>query len=768
MLAQRLAGLSLVFLWLATLGMAVGEAAIVRCIAPYPRQPVRVAVSNISVEVNGQVAQWQQSLEFHNPNEQAIVGAKAYLDIESGAQVDDMSVAVGGKPMRAEILDAERAKQVFQELVKEGGSPAVLGYYGYQLIEAEIPRIPAGGRATMQVRFSTVLKKQGDLLRLECLNLKGAAQPLDSAELNVTLRGDVPVVNVYSPTHPIVVDTSAEDHVAATWSAKDYEPDRPFVLYYQLAETPLAASLLTHRELDDEGTFLLLLSPTGGPDGFGPDDVLPKDVVFCVDTSGSMIQDGKIDQAKAALVHCLEQLRPGDRFNIVDFSTSVRAFSKEPLIEANDESIAQAVAYAQALSARGGTAIQEALEQSLAKLAQVAEPADSSGRVRMILFATDGQPTIGIRDPEIILRRVAERNVHDTRLFVFGEGYDVNTKLLDQLAANNQGDADYILPEEDIGPRIGGFFGRVGSPLVTDLQLEFEGVEVEEVHPRRLGDLYRGEQLVILGRYDGSGPAQLKLTGRSGATTRTATFALEFPEVSEDESHAFVPRLWAGRRVGDLIHELRVGGNQDDELIEEVTYLAKRYGIVTPYTSFLLADDLIDHKIPPDADVPMPRPRPLPEPMGRLRERIEAENHAPRAPEEKAERVRAAADLAETRRETAGQGGAAALDRQAARALRGLRDFRGDPRNGSEPVNAQDVPLRYVGTQAFYQQGSLWVDNRRGDVPAAEDAAVENVDIGSPRYFELLNAHPRLASAFALGEVLLPVEGRWVRLQRAR
>lgn len=783
MIAQRIAAVLVAFTLLIGSAPRVW-ACFACCPMPYPKHPIGVALSKITIDVNGQVAEWQHEVTFHNPNSHVIEGATAYLDIEPGAQVDDMAVRVEGEAMRAEILDAEKAKKVFQELIENGGSPALLAYSGQQLISCQIPRVPANGRVTMVVRYTSVIKKQGDLLRLQCLNIKANPELLENAEVAVNLRADVPVTNVYSPTHPIKIDEEAEDHIRAVWSAKDYKAERPFLLYYQLTDTPVAASMLAHRELDEEGTFMLLVSPTGGEHGFRPEDVLPKDVIFCVDTSGSMIQNKKIEQAREALIHCLQQLRPVDRFNVVDFSTSARDFVKEPLVEATPENVEKAIRYAKSLSARGGTAIQEAIENSLEKLSTVANGDDSDSRVRMIVFATDGQPTIGVRDPDAILRRVAQRNTSDARMFVFGEGYDVNTKLLDMLAANNRGEADYILPEENIGPRIASWFDRVGSPLLADLKFEFEGVTVEDIHPHGSIDLFRGEQLVILGRYDGSGPATLKISGRAGKETKTAEFELEFPDVSEDESNSFVPRVWAGRRVGDLLNELRLASTPDDELVQEVTYLAKRYGIITPYTSFLLADDILDHPVADQpGDGPIARPFPLPQPevgngIGhapkapalQLRQNVERDAAEPTAEEEKADRVRAAAELAEARREGQSQGGAAALDEQARRAY-GAAGFAGrggerKPGEANETAASEELPLRYCGTQAFYQRGDDWIDNRFSELSAEEQAKVEDVKIGTPRYFELLTKHPKLAEAFALGQVVLPIEGQWVRLQR--
>lgn len=249
------------------------------------------------------------------------------------------------------------------------------------------------------------------------------------------------------------------------------------------------------------------------------------------------------------------------------------------------ESKARALKYVAKLHARGGTAIEEALERSLKHLG-------SGGRLKMVVFATDGLPTIGERNPEAILKNMARKNNQDVRIFVFGEGFDVNTRLLDFLALDHRGEADYILPEEDITKKISRFFDRVGSPIMTNLEIRFDGLDVTEVFPRRIPDIFDREQVVVFGRYSGNGTKTIKVTGTLGGRTKMIEYDLTFPGSSASDRNSFVPRLWAGKKVNVLLNEIRKSDPPDKELVDEVTRLAMRYGIVTPYTSFLMADDI--------------------------------------------------------------------------------------------------------------------------------------------------------------------------------
>ena len=477
--------------------------------------PVQVWLDHIEIRITDQVAVKTYDCTFRNPNPRAVVGGTCYMELEPGAQVDNMKVLVDGKEMQAEILDVEKAKQVFTEIVKNGGSPALLEYYGNQLIQTQVPRIAPGGTVKVVLTYTTVLKKRGNLVRIQCLNTnpKALLQPLKSASVTVRINSKQPVKNVYSPTHEVKIEESKGWDVSVVWKQENYLPKHPFVLYYQTDETPVAASLVAHRELDEPGHFMLMLSPDQGRHGRKlREQVLPKDIVFCVDTSGSMLRQGKIDQVREAVRYCLQQLRPQDRFGLVQFNTRVRVFRPQ-LVPATPQNIQAALQYVDSLQARGGTAMAQALQRSLQML-----QGDSSTRVKMIFFSTDGYPTIGLRDPDRLLEQVRKANTQQVRVFVFGQGVDINTRLLDLLAWQNQGAAEYLLPQENLKQKIRHYFNRVGSPLWKRLEVHFASAAgVEEVFPRQLSDLYLGEQVIVVGRYRGAGTFTVTLRGYQGS-----------------------------------------------------------------------------------------------------------------------------------------------------------------------------------------------------------------------------------------------------------
>ena len=713
--------------------------------------PVQVWLDHITINIKDQVAVKTYDCTFKNANARAVVGGTCYMELEPGAQVDNMTVLVDGKEMKAEILDVDKAKKVFTDIVKNGGSPALLEYYGNQLIQTQVPRIAPGSTVKVKLTYTTVLKKRGGLVRIQALNTnpKALMQPLKAASVTVNINSKQPIKNVYSPTHQINIEEKKGWDVSVNWKKDNYLPKHPFVLYYQTDDKDVAASLVAHRELDEPGHFMLMLSPTIG-NGAGQvtaKQILPKDVVFCVDTSGSMLKGAKMEQARKALEYCVSTLRPGDRFNIVDFSTAARSFQDNGLVTFNPQTKQKALKYVEKLHARGGTAISEALQLSLKHLGK----RDTQGRLKMIVFATDGLPTIGDRDPESILRGMAKRNTEGVRIFVFGEGYDVNTKLLDFLALNHRGEADYILPKENIKDKIGRFFDRVGSPIMTNLEVSFEGLDVKDVYPTKINDVFKGEQVMIYGRYTGHGKKTVKITGYVKGEKKTLEYVLNFPEYSEDDKSSFVPRLWAGRKVDRLLSEIRKQEKPSKELVDEVTYLAKRYGIITPYTSFLVTDDVAG-KLP----------------MGNngnqqlfLRQRFNrgfagkgaGGFKAPETDAAKRDRFSDSRILGGVRR-AASKGRLAGLDDAADEAVR-------KEGGGGSSLKA----IRYIGSRTFFRSGKTWYDSAYN---AMKHKDVTKIEVGSKAYFALLKRDGRAAKYLALSDVILKVRGKWYHVHPAR
>lgn len=428
--------------------------------------------------------------------------------------------------------------------------------------------------------YSQVLKSESGLVRFKYPLGSGSRvnpQPAASAAGTVTVHSPVGLKNIYSPSHGIDVRWSGEKEARIGFETSGNQPMQDFLLYYSPSDKEFGISLMTYRETDEDGYFLLLLSPKLN---LSATDVQAKDIVFVLDTSGSMREHQKIDQAKEALRFGLRRLHPNDTFNLITFATDVQTF-KPQRQTASKSHIEEAIRFVDKISANGGTNIYEALTEALKQFAENARP-------HYLVFLTDGQPTVGPSDTFQILKAAKAANKASTRLFCFGVGYDVSTQLLDRLAGENGGAGDYITPKENLELKVSSFFDKINSPVLADIQFDTGKLTLRDHYPRKAPDLFKGTQISILGRYSADGSFPVAVTGKINGTPRRFTYSASFPRTNKENE--FLPRLWAMRKVGYLLEQIRLNG-ESAELKSEVTALAKKYGFVTPYTSYLAVED---------------------------------------------------------------------------------------------------------------------------------------------------------------------------------
>jgi Ca-activated chloride channel family protein len=385
----------------------------------------------------------------------------------------------------------------------------------------------------------------------------------------------------------------------------------------------------------------------------------------------------------------------------------------------------------------GGTNINDALRAALRQF-------DSSDRPKMLVFMTDGLPTVGESNVEKIIANTKEIKVEDLRLFTFGVGYDVNTRLLDKLAAENFGAADYVEPKEDLEVKVSNFFTKVNSPVLTDLEMDFGAVETDLLYPRKLTDIFKGTQLTLIGRYKNASDIEnitLNLKGKTGKQIKTFNYAnLDFP--MRAEKNDFLPRLWATRRVGWLMEQIRSNGEQK-ELRDEVVDLGTRYGIVTPYTSYLATD-------------------------GSEREnnstilRLQRDRASNNVVSDLPLNNRSAARRSNAKPDplvgaTTGKGAVEAS--KDAKQLQNLTTVRSDD---DEVIKTGMV--KKVGAKTFYLENNMWIDSE-----FKEEAKLKEIKLtfASNEFFDLIAKETALAQFFALGEQVVVVwKGSIYRITR--
>jgi Ca-activated chloride channel family protein len=570
--------------------------------------PLAMVGHEVKITLEDQVAVTHVTQTFRNPTSRALE-ANYVFPVPKGASVKKFSMWMDGKEVPGELIEADKARAIYTEIVRRTQDPGLLEYLGSNLLRVRVFPVPAQGEQKLAISFTSVAPSDAGLVEY-LYPLKAdakAARQIEKFTIDATLKAQRPLQNIYSPTHAIKVTRTSDREARIHFESKQETLDKDFQLFYTTATKDVGLSALFHRPdrpefhrpnyVPDGGTvifsglgpvhvpgaadghFMLLISPRAE---LSRTQHVARDMVFVLDTSGSM-QGKRIQQARSALKFCLRNLDKNDRFGLIHFATSVTNYTNH-LTPATDAQIEQATNWVDGLEAVGSTNIEEALATALAM-----RP-NSGNRNFTIVFFTDGQPTIGECNPEKIVKQVAAKNTADTRIFTFGVGDDVNAVLLDQLAEQTRSVATYVRENEDIEAKVSGLYSKISHPVLTNLKLTVgDGVTISEVYPPQLPDLFHGSQLVVLGRYSGQGHAAVTVSGTVGKDTKEFVYEVDF-KGHTNRDKAFVEDLWARRKVGYLLDQIRVNG-ENKELKDEVIALAKKYGITTPYTSYLVVPD---------------------------------------------------------------------------------------------------------------------------------------------------------------------------------
>jgi len=561
-------------------GRAFGDGILI----PEPPDAPNFAIKyhHVSVSIEGQVATTEIDQVFENRSNRELEATYVF-PLPSGAAIREFDIYEGGQRVVGRLLDREKARRIYEDIVSRRKDPGLLEYIGRDMYQARVFPIPAGGEKRLQMKYTELLKQDGNVITYSypLSTEKFSSEPIEEVKLSLEVESpQASILSVYSPTHDVEVKRSGNHRALVEYVEHGTRPAGDFILHYTTSSESIAPSVLTHRVSGEDGFFIMMASPAAETES---EEGQAKDVAFVMDTSGSMSGE-KIEQAKAALIFCLNSLKRDDRFQIVSFSDSLRPFrSGRELLPATRQNIDEARDFAEALQANGGTDIHSALESALSL-------DFSSERPGYLVFLTDGLPTVGLTDVEEILKRAKDANYERSnrlaRIFAFGVGYDVNTHFLDKLTADNGGVSEYVRPSEDIEVKVSKFFSKVAKPILTDVQLDFEGVEVYDLYPKEMPDLFAGSQLIVLGRYKTTELAEAKvdLSGLASPDRKHFTTSATFPR-SEPEN-SYVEPLWAARKVGYLLDEIRLHG-ENEELIDEVVRLSTQYGILTEYTAFL-------------------------------------------------------------------------------------------------------------------------------------------------------------------------------------
>ncbi|HVO31971.1 MAG TPA: VIT and VWA domain-containing protein, partial [bacterium] len=561
--------------------------------------PLAIKTQRVSVQVKDQVARTHIEQVFVSNADQALEATYVF-PIPDDVAVSEFSMWMNGKKVTGEVLESDKARSVYEGIVARMRDPGLLEFAGRRLLRARVYPVPARGEQKIEVEYGEVTKVENGIGRYTYPLATGgkSTRVQGTLSLRVKIESKVAIKSVYSPTHKVSVDRDGDHAAIAGFEEKGSALDRDFTCFWTMSEKDVGLNLLSWKEHDGEdGYFVVMMAPKVE---IAKSEVSPKDVEFVIDTSGSMDDGHKMPKAKEALRYVLGTLNEKDRFNIIRFSTGVEGFARD-LVPASSDEIAKAKKFVDGLDAAGGTAIDDALAEAF-------KIKPESGRPAIIVFITDGEPTVGETEPEEILKHVGKRIPDGVRLFTFGVGADLNALLLDRLANDHGGVPEYAAGGEEIEAKVSGFAQKINAPVMSGLAVDFGKTDTYDVYPKNVPDLFKGGQVTLFGRYKGGGPSAVTLTGtlqgKKQSMTYEGTFAPKPSSLSADEDpNGFIPRLWATRKVGFLLDEIRAHG-ETAETKDEVIKLARQFGIVTPYTSYLVTQDQeVAMNVPPPPPV---------------------------------------------------------------------------------------------------------------------------------------------------------------------
>ncbi len=664
-----------------------------------PWYSVRYSTANVTVEEETVRVQVDESIAGPEKATRA-VGLIPLPDGVDGKSVRVMMGMGDAKPAalaEVKLLTPPEAQAMYESIASSTGAAKVLAFTGRPAVL--IPRVELQGKVQITVEFRQAVRQTQGVSWLACPTPAASwgRGTVERLALNVTLRSKEPLRTIFSPTHNTTVQRKGLYEATASVKAEKWSGTDDFRLYWVADKDDLGLRVLSFRGPGEkDGFFMLLGNPTGSA---GPEQVVDKDVLFVLDTSGSM-RGEKIEQARSAIDYCLNHLNRGDRFNVITFGTEVRSYRNE-LTTQSPATLTEAREFIEGVVANGRTNISGALEKALAGKS---EP----GRPRIMIFLTDGAPTAGELVPDKIVEQVKKANTSGTKIFVMGVGNDVNAHLLDKLAELTDGSSEYVAPREELDAKIAALYDRLSHPVLSNVKVAFGELATQSVLPPKMPVLFKGSEIMMVGRYQDGGKHTFSISGTRFDKPVTFTCTADLPRGSaESSTNEFLAPLWAARQIGYLLQEIRLRGD-NKELIEEVVRLSRQYGIVTEYTESLAW-----------GGVALSKDEIL---------------------------TRAKSSMTAARAEQAGQwavnqaANAQSLQQRAVATNEAnvYRDRRGNV------MTAQNISQ--LGRRAFYLQDGQWVDS--------EDAGSRKtriVKLFSKEYFDLLRADPVFAQAQQLG-----------------
>ncbi|HEY6661033.1 MAG TPA: VIT and VWA domain-containing protein, partial [Pyrinomonadaceae bacterium] len=586
-----------------------------------PKSTCPLKHTDVKAEISGFISRVVVTQQFENPFNEKIEAVYTF-PLPQRAAVDDMTMIVGERTVRGKILPREEAQAVYDAAKSSGQMASLLDQERPNIFTQSVANILPGEHVKITISYVETLKYENGAYEFVFpmvvgpryvpgapKDQRGTDQVPDASRitpplarsgmrsgrdisLEVALDAGLIVDNVESKTHPIEIQRPDVRSARLRLKNSATIPNKDFILRYDVAGQAIQDALLTHRS-EKGGFFTMILQP---PERVTAEDVMPKELVFVLDTSGSM-SGFPIEKAKETMKLALANLYPSDTFNLITFAGDTHILFPQP-VPATAENMRKAQAFLQSRAGSGGTEMMTAIKAAL-------EPSDDQSHVRIVCFMTDGY--VG-NDMEIISEVQKHQNA---RVFSFGIGSSVNRFLLDKMAEVGKGEVEYVSLSDDGSAAARRFHERVRNPLLTDISIDWNGLPVTDVYPQRIPDLFGAKPVILTGRFTGAGRATIRLKGRVAGNDFVREIPVELPETMA--SHDVLASLWARQRIESLMDQ-DYGGAQAEQMRPElkntITQLGIEYRLMTQFTSFVAVEEMIvtDGGQPRRIDVPVEVP----------------------------------------------------------------------------------------------------------------------------------------------------------------
>ncbi len=562
--------------------------------------PMPLKHTDVRASVSGYIGSVEVVQQFHNPYSSKIEAVYVF-PLPHNAAVNEFIMTIGERRIRGIIRERKEAEEIYQQAKRQGYVASLLTEERPNVFTQSVANIEPGKEIDVTIRYFHTLEyvdgwyefvfpmvvgprfnppgttdgvgaaARGQAgasgQRTEVQYLKPGERSGHDISLRVDVDAGVAIEEFRCATHDVTHASASSNQLSIALKPEDGLPNRDFVLRYRVAGEKIKSDLLTHRD-ERGGYFTLMLYP---PREVGNLARQPLELVFVLDCSGSM--NGRpIAQAKAAVERGLGLLRPGDSFQIINFSISAVQLGPAPL-DATPENVQRGRSYLRSLHGEGGTMMIEGIKAALDF------PHDPQ-RLRFVCFLTDGY----IGNEAEILGEIHQR-LGASRIFSFGIGSSVNRYLIDHMAKAGRGAVAYLGSRDEAAKVMEDFFERISHPGLTDLAIDWGGMQVSEVFPRALPDLFVGRPVILTGRFQGNA-ASIRVAGKVAG--ERVEFAVPVDADDATATHPGLPSVWARMKIADLAEQSTYAPSA--ELPEQIKHVALDYGLMSAFTAFVAVD----------------------------------------------------------------------------------------------------------------------------------------------------------------------------------